>query len=219
MGTVIETHKGSNNTLQTILRNKLVIDLNPLLQCRLQMASRIFPPLHEPPLKQRVFPSTLAAPVYVQPSLGGGYKQWDSESMAHAMKAVINEGVSIRRAAERYNIPRSTLGDRISGRVLPGSGSGPPRVLTDCEERELEEFLYHCSCIGYGKTRNDIISLVNRILRYRGSQRSVSNGWWASFRKRHHNLFYVHLQHWGGLDIWPLTRIQLMHTLTFWKVL
>ena len=46
---------------------------------------------------------------------GEGYKEWDKQSMVHAVKVVIEEGMSIRKAALRYNIPRSTLGDHVSG--------------------------------------------------------------------------------------------------------
>ena len=43
------------------------------------------------------------------------YKGWSHESMKAAMKAVIDDGMSIRDAAEQYGVPRSTFGDRISG--------------------------------------------------------------------------------------------------------
>ena len=60
--------------------------------------------------------------------------------MDKAINAVLNEGMSIRRASEHYAIPKSTLGDRISGRVLPGSKSGPRHNLNDEEEEELVTF-------------------------------------------------------------------------------
>ena len=49
--------------------------------------------------------------------------------------------MSVRAAAELYRIPKSTLGDRISGRVLPGTASGAVRYLADSEEEELAEFI------------------------------------------------------------------------------
>ena len=66
------------------------------------------------------------------------------------MNAVISDGVSIRRAAEDYGIPKSTLGDRISGRILPGSSSGPRKLLTT--EEDLVVFLKQCATIGYPKS-------------------------------------------------------------------
>ena len=58
--------------------------------------------------------------------------------MDKAINAV--QGMSIRRASEHYAIPKSTLGDVISGRVLPGSTSGPRHYLNDEEEEELVTF-------------------------------------------------------------------------------
>ena len=108
-------------------------------------------------------------------------------SMANAIKTVTEEGVSIRKVAIMYQVPKSTLGDRISGRVLPGCASGPLKLLTDEEENELEKFIYHCSAIGYGKTRGEVLCLVDRFLVFRDVRRtsSVSSGWLSSFLKRH----------------------------------
>ena len=48
--------------------------------------------------------------------------------------------LSIRRAAESYQVPRSTLSDGVTGRLSEGSHSGPSRNLTDEEEAELVHF-------------------------------------------------------------------------------
>ena len=53
----------------------------------------------------------------------------------------MSEGVTIRRVAEVYNIPRSTLHDHVSGKVLLGTNSGPQKYLSDVEENELGDFL------------------------------------------------------------------------------
>ena len=53
------------------------------------------------------------------------------------------------KAAEEYGIPKSTLWDHVSGNVLPGAHSGPPRYLTTEEEDELEQFLLSSASIGY----------------------------------------------------------------------
>ena len=57
--------------------------------------------------------------------------------------------LAIRCAAEEYDVPRSTLGDRISGRVAPGSTSAPPKYLSTQEEEELVQFLIDCASIGF----------------------------------------------------------------------
>ena len=112
------------------------------------------------------------------------YKLYKSENLKLATEAV-SEGVTIRRAAEEYNIPRSTLHDHVSGRVLLGSKSGPQKYLSDDEENELADFLRDCSRIGYARTRQQIFTLVNQCLRMKGLSVNVTNGWWESFRRRH----------------------------------
>ena len=81
--------------------------------------------------------------------------------MALAVDAVMKDGLSVRRAAEVYNVPKSTLGDRISRRVLPGSVSGPVRYLSDREEDELIHFLLECASIGYPRSRLEVIAMCS----------------------------------------------------------
>ena len=70
-----------------------------------------------------------------------------------AYEAVTTGGYLVRSAAEEYQVPRSTLHDRVSGKVQFGATSGPARYLNDQEERELVNFLCCCTEIGYARTR------------------------------------------------------------------
>ena len=47
----------------------------------------------------------------------------------------------MRRAAEEYQVPHSTLHDRVSGKVQFGAKSGPRRDLNDQEESEPVNFV------------------------------------------------------------------------------
>ncbi len=71
--------------------------------------------------------------------------------MERAMKDVTNGTLTVRRAAVEYGVPRSTLHDRVSGKVFPGAVSGAPRYLDVDEEEELVEFLLGCAEVGYPK--------------------------------------------------------------------
>ena len=44
------------------------------------------------------------------------YKQWSKESMQGALKAV-TEGMGVNRAGIEYGVPKTTLKDRVVGRV------------------------------------------------------------------------------------------------------
>ena len=42
-------------------------------------------------------------------------KLWDPESMTRAMNAVISKEMGVNKAAEQFDVPQTTLKDRISG--------------------------------------------------------------------------------------------------------
>ena len=55
--------------------------------------------------------------------------------------AAVDKGESIRTAAIKFNVPRSTLHDRVTGKVKMGARRGPPSYLT-IEEDELSNFWF-----------------------------------------------------------------------------
>jgi len=61
--------------------------------------------------------------------------------------------LGVNRAAEEYDVPRTTLKDRIAGRVKHGSKSGLDPYLTLSQETELTEFLINVCKMGHGKTK------------------------------------------------------------------
>ena len=87
-----------------------------------------------PPLKERIIKSKSTC-VVVPPDTKaatvsrGVYKGWNEENMVRAVESVLKKNTSIRKAAKEYDIPKSTIADRISGRVLMGAVSGPNKYL------------------------------------------------------------------------------------------
>ena len=118
------------------------------------------------------------------------YKNWDDATMEKALEEVSSRSMTIRRAAEEYGVPRSTLGDRASGRVVPGTKSGAPTYLSPEEEEELVHFLIGSAEIGYPKLVREVRTLVGAILSRNADSDvgCVSTGWWERFKKRHPNL-------------------------------
>ena len=112
------------------------------------------------------------------------YKEYQAEKLCQAYEAV-KGGQSVRRAAEQFGIPKSTLGDRITGRVKFDSHSGPPRYLSNTEEDELASFICQCAGMGYAKTKKEILAIVQAVLATKGNHVNLSNGWWESFKSRH----------------------------------
>ena len=107
--------------------------------------------------------------------------------MNRAYVACVN-GMSLREAAAQYGVPKSKLGDRISGRVLLGAVSGPLPYLSSEEEDELVKFLLCSAAIGYPKSRKEVLSIVQNTVEKKNCNITVTNGWWEGFCHRHPNI-------------------------------
>jgi transposase-like protein len=112
------------------------------------------------------------------------YRHYSREAMVAAVEAVEHGKLSLRRAAEEYGIPKSTLQDRVSGKVGMDARSGR-RLLSEYEEKKLVEFLIGCASVGYAKSRKEVLILVQHILSQHGKHTEVTKGWWDSFKGRH----------------------------------
>ena len=96
-------------------------------------------------LKDRVFCSgsscsSTSLPVGTASRQGRTYRSWTQQQMERAVTAVLNEGSSIWRAALECGVPKSSLGDCISGRVSVDATCGPSlrgkRQSYTCWQRE-----------------------------------------------------------------------------------
>lgn len=136
-----------------------------------------------------MFRSKTSRPVFSQSGTGRppSYRQWSTDTLKRACQAV-HDGKSVRQAAEEYNIPRSTLHDYISGKVVLGSKSGPKSYLTSSEEEELMTFLVGMSSVGYSHTVQQVIDIVQNVVNKKGMEVKVTASWWKSFKSRHKDI-------------------------------
>ena len=143
------------------------------------------------PLKERVLRSPGHAfqppTLYSRP---GKYRTWadNDQKLNRAVESVIGGQFSLRRAAKEFNVPRSTLHDHITGKVVSTGHGGQPKYLTIAEEEELEEFLVGCASVGFARSRQQVLQLVQEVVNRKEYNVQVSHGWWESFRRRHPNL-------------------------------
>ena len=142
---------------------------------------------HFPSLKDRIVRASSVTSRNTSDSSSSGrsgqYKLWDDINMDKAI-ALCDNGSSVRHAAELCGVPKSTLYDRMSGKVKQGAKPGPDPYLTVEEEEELASFLCKCAKIGYPHTQKQVLGLVQVMLNNKGIQASVTNGWWERFSKR-----------------------------------
>ena len=94
-------------------------------------------------------------------------------------KLAIEKGCGPNEAAKEHDVPKSTLKDRLSGRVV--HGTNPGRQPHPNKKK----------IVGYGKTRRQVKCLVQKVAEEKGTLKEsakVSDGWWRRFLKRHTNL-------------------------------
>ena len=110
--------------------------------------------------------------------------------MAEAMECGTSGTTSINKAADLYGVPKTTLKDRLSGRVIPGSCPGPKPYLQSSEETELASHLLSASSIGLGKTRYEVMRIAEGVAKSKGVLRGeqITHGWWKCFVSRNPSL-------------------------------
>ena len=88
-------------------------------------------------------PRSKSAPAVVSTQKVGDKKQkrWSNEDMENAMNDVIDKSMPLLRGANKHGLPKSTLHDRISGKVKHRDKPGPKLLLTTAEENEFVDFL------------------------------------------------------------------------------
>ena len=73
--------------------------------------------------------TSVPATLSVSPRVAKKRKEWNNENMTAALKAV-EDGENLSRAARDHGIPKTTLYDRVSGKVVRGVNPGPRPYLT-----------------------------------------------------------------------------------------
>ena len=111
--------------------------------------------------------------------------QWSTQAMLDAMKAV-QDGSPITTAARVHGVPKTSLHNRIKGRVVHGVKPGPKPYLSVEEETELAEFAIEAASVGCGQTRKQIMTIAENVAKDKGILRKdrISQGWYEKFMKR-----------------------------------
>ena len=104
--------------------------------------------------------------------------------MIQAMEAVNSGETGPNQAAREFDVPATTLKDKLSGRVNHGSKPGPAPYLTE-EERELVAFFIQVARLGYRKTKQEILDILRKTLEKKKVDTSKFNGegWWIRFKE------------------------------------
>lgn len=119
-------------------------------------------------------------------------KKWTEEDVDSAINAVNSGQLSQYRAAKMYNIPTSTLNDRIREKVTK-HGAGRPCRLSKEEEKEIVETCLIFGDWGYGIGKKEVLGVVGNYCKSNKIDVFPSGGvpkieWWRGFLRRHPEL-------------------------------
>ena len=111
----------------------------------------------------------------------------DKEQIEKAINACLNEGFSIRKACAAFNVKKTTLADRLSGR---SDRIGAPTALSPVVEDFIVEILKTTSDIGFKLNRVEILDIAENFLKNSGQSNLFKNGrpgleWFNGFMTRH----------------------------------
>ena len=115
--------------------------------------------------------------------------------MMAALSEVEQGELTIRQAANKYNIPFETLRRRTKNDVDVDCRSGPPTVLTKDEEEQLAVYCVNMADMGFGLTRCDVMEKAFQIAErssrkhlFNESTAAAGRSWFDGFRSRHPKL-------------------------------
>ena len=72
----------------------------------------------------------------------------------------MGQGMSIRQAALKYGVPRRTVDDHASGKILHFNKSGVAPMLSEAEEEALVEYIEYMASHNMPLKRNDLRGII-----------------------------------------------------------
>lgn len=115
--------------------------------------------------------------------------KYSEEDMKRAIEAV-NNGSSIKGSAKIFNVPRTTLADKVHGKTPIQRKMGPQSVLSTEEEKLLEEWIIHLAERRFPVTKDQLLDSVQVLIKRLKRPNPFTNGrpgrhWYEAFLKRH----------------------------------
>jgi 4-hydroxybenzoate polyprenyltransferase len=96
----------------------------------------------------------------------------------------VENGISLRKAAERWAIPRSTLHSRIHGRVTRNEANEHNQRLSPLQELHLVGWILGQGALGLAPTHQQVRELAARVVRAGGDDQPLGKAWMEGFLRR-----------------------------------
>ncbi|KAK6206190.1 transposase [Colletotrichum tabaci] len=109
--------------------------------------------------------------------------QYTEDEVNQALEAISN-GQSIRKAAQQYGVPRTTLQHRLQGTQTRASAFSDLQRLTVSQEAKLAEWVRIQHALGLPPTHQQVKLFAERILHTMGDTQPIGRGWMQAFIRR-----------------------------------
>ncbi len=105
--------------------------------------------------------------------------------VADAIFDVTDNGLSVNKAAQKYNVPATTISARMNGvNKTRAEGQEVKQRLTPDEEHRLIEWILRQESLGHAPGHAAVRSIAGKILRQKGDYKKLGKKWLDGFRQR-----------------------------------
>ena len=115
--------------------------------------------------------------------------KWKEEDMISAVSLIKSvPSTSVRKAAVMFSVPRSTLRDRLSGRVEIGAKPGRKPLLDAALEEKLIDYASNRAKMGIGFGKAQFLKYAGSLAKKHKTsfkKGMPSNRWWRLVKRRH----------------------------------
>jgi hypothetical protein len=111
--------------------------------------------------------------------------RYSEDDMAEAIRSIDEGRMSLRTAQQRWNIPRSTLNDRMNGSRSRRDAHAHEMIMTEQQEKDLAEWISDLDRRHQPPSIPRCRMMANEILRHSKSDATISRNWMYKFFKRH----------------------------------
>lgn len=117
---------------------------------------------------------------------------YEEKDLIKAIEAITNKSMGIREACRVYGVPKTTVHDRLSGKVSANKKPkvGPDPVLGHEGEENIKNWVLDMARCGFPIFKKDLLESVSKIVRDSGIKNPFKDGmpgdtWYYAFLRRH----------------------------------
>lgn len=116
--------------------------------------------------------------------------KYDKAALQSAVDAVKSKSMGYLKASNVFKVPRPTIFDKVKEKSVINCHTGLNTTLSVNEEKRLADWLVDMSKIGYGRSKQELLDIVQKIIQAdsrstRFKDQRPGKDWYYGFMRRH----------------------------------